>query len=447
MSLTTPLTSHPTGPLSGDVRLPGDKSISHRALMLGGLAVGETEVHGLLEGGDVLATARAMAALGARVERVGAQDGHGVWRVNGVGVGGLKEPSSTLDMGNAGTGARLLMGVVASHPITCQFTGDESLCARPMGRIATPLEAMGAQIIAREGCRMPLTVIGSADPLPITYRLPMPSAQVKSAVLLAGLNAPGETMVIEPSPTRDHSERMLGYFGAALRVEPDADGTGQAIIMDGQPELSGRVVTVPGDPSSAAFLTVAALVVPGSSLTLRGVGVNPLRTGLFTTLNEMGAAIEFSEQREENGEPVADLVVRAGTLRGVDVPAARAPSMIDEYPVLAVAAACAEGETVMRGLAELRVKESDRLAAMVEGLRACGVDVEAGDDSLTVRGNGGPPAGGGAIAARLDHRIAMAFLVLGMAARGPVTIDDSGSMDTSFPGFAALCNSLGAEIA
>jgi 3-phosphoshikimate 1-carboxyvinyltransferase len=447
MSLTTPLTSHPAGPLSGDARLPGDKSISHRALMLGGLAVGETEIHGLLEGGDVLATARAMAALGARVERGDARGDNGVWRVNGVGVGGLKEPTSTLDMGNAGTGARLLMGIVASHPITCQFTGDESLCARPMGRVATPLEAMGAQIIAREGCRMPLTIIGSADPLAITYRLPMASAQVKSAVLLAGLNAPGETTVIEPSPTRDHSERMLRYFGATLRVEPEADGAGQAIIMDGQPELSGRVVTVPGDPSSAAFLAVAALVVPGSSLTLRGIGVNPLRTGLFTTLSEMGAAIEFSEQREENGEPVADLVIRAGTLRGVDVPAARAPSMIDEYPVLAVAAACAEGETVMRGLAELRVKESDRLAAMVEGLRACGVDVEAGDDSLTVRGNGGPPAGGGAIAARLDHRIAMAFLVLGMAARGPVTIDDSGSMDTSFPGFAALCNSLGAEIA
>jgi 3-phosphoshikimate 1-carboxyvinyltransferase len=410
--------------------------------MLGGLAVGETEIHGLLEGGDVLATARAMAALGARVER----GNDAVWRVNGVGVGGLKEPSSTLDMGNAGTGARLLMGIVASHPITCQFTGDESLCARPMGRIATPLEAMGARIVAREGCRMPLTVIGSADPLPITYRLPMASAQVKSAVLLAGLNAPGETTVIEPSPTRDHSERMLGYFGATLRVEPDADGAGQAIVLDGQPELSGRVVTVPGDPSSAAFLTVAALVVPGSSLTLCGVGVNPLRSGLFTTLNEMGAGIEFSEQREENGEPVADLIVRAGTLSGVDVPAERAPSMIDEYPVLAVAAACAEGETVMRGLAELRVKESDRLAAMVEGLRACGVDVEAGDDSLTVRGDGGLPPGGGAIAARLDHRIAMAFLVLGMAARRPVTIDDSGSMDTSFPGFAALCNGLGAAI-
>ncbi len=442
MSSLTPLTSHPAGPLSGTARLPGDKSISHRALMLGGLAVGETEIHGLLEGGDVLATARAMAALGARVER----GNDGVWRVNGVGVGGLKEPAATLDMGNAGTGARLLMGIVASHPITCQFTGDESLCARPMGRIATPLEAMGARIVAREGCRMPLTVIGSADPLPITYRLPMASAQVKSAVLLAGLNAPGETTVIEPSPTRDHSERMLGYFGATLRVEPDADGAGQAIVMDGQPELSGRVVTVPGDPSSAAFITVAALVMPGSSLTLPGVGVNPLRSGLFTTLNEMGAAIEFSEQREENGEPVADLIVRAGTLRGVDVPAARAPSMIDEYPVLAVAAACAEGETVMRGLAELRVKESDRLAAMVDGLRACGVDVEAGDDSLTVRGDGGPPPGGGAIAARLDHRIAMAFLVLGMAARRPVTIDDSGSMDTSFPGFAALCNSLGGAI-
>ena len=446
MSTLTPLTSHPAGPLSGAVRVPGDKSISHRALMLGGLAVGETEIRGLLEGGDVLATARAMAALGAGVER----GDDGVWRIGGVGVGGLKEPAATLDMGNAGTAARLLMGLVASHPITCQFTGDASLCARPMARVAIPLEQIGARIVAREGCRMPLTVVGSDDPLPIRYRLPVPSAQVKSAVLLAGLNTPGETTVIEPWPVRDHSERMLRHFGAALRIEPaadDANDHAQEITLGGQPELNGRAITVPGDPSSAAFLAVAAAVVPGSSLILPGVGVNPLRTGLFKTLGDMGAAIEISEPCEESGEPVADVVVRAGPLRGVEVPAARAPTMIDEYPVLAVAAACAEGDTVMRGLAELRLKESDRLTAMVDGLRACGVEAEAGEDSLTVRGRGGPPPGGGAIVARFDHRIAMAFLVLGMAAGKPVTIDDSAAMDTSFPGFKALCNGVGAQIA
>ena len=409
--------------------------------MLGALAVGETEISGLLEGDDVLRTAEALRALGAGVTR----GDDGVWRVAGCGVGGLAEPATTLDMGNAGTGARLLMGVVAAHPITCQFTGDESLCARPMGRIAEPLERMGARFVGRSGCRLPLTVIGAAAPLPIVYRLPVPSAQVKSAVLLAGLNTPGETSVVEPEPTRDHSERLLAHFGADLRIERGEDGA-RVVTLVGQPELTGRAVAVPGDPSSAAFLVTAALIVPGSAITLRGVGVNPLRTGLLTTLVEMGADLALTNAREEAGEPVADVAVRAGALNGVEVPASRAPTMIDEYPVLAVAAACAEGETVMRGLAELRVKESDRLAAIAGVLAAAGVAVEAGDDYLSVAGCGGPPPGGGRIATRLDHRIAMASLVLGMAARKPVTIDDTTPIATSFPGFIELCNGLGARI-
>ncbi|MFQ5958874.1 MAG: 3-phosphoshikimate 1-carboxyvinyltransferase [Alphaproteobacteria bacterium] len=435
-------TSSPAGPLSGEARVPGDKSISHRALMLGALAVGESEIRGLLEGDDVLRTARALRALGAEVER----GGDGAWRVQGCGVGGLAEPAATLDMGNAGTGARLLMGIVAAHPITCQFTGDESLCARPMGRVTEPLERMGARFVARSGCRLPLTVIGAASPLPIAYRLPVPSAQVKSAVLLAGLNAPGETSVIEPEPTRDHSERLLAHFGADVRIEKGDDGA-RVVTIVGQPELTGRAVAVPGDPSSAAFLVVAALVVPGSAIIVRGVGVNPLRTGIFATLREMGADLTFADEREESGEPVADIVVRAGSLRGVEVPAERAPTMIDEYPVLAVAAACAEGETVMRGLAELRVKESDRLAAIAAALAASGVAVEAGDDDLIVTGCAGSPPGGGRIETRLDHRIAMASLVLGMAAKKPVAVDDTAPIATSFPGFIALCDGLGARIA
>ena len=410
--------------------------------MLGALAVGETEITGLLEGDDVMRTARAVRALGAEVER----GDDGAWRVHGVGVGGLAEPAETLDMGNAGTGARLLMGVVATHPMTCQFTGDASLRARPMGRVAEPLERMGARIIAREGCRLPLTVVGGASPLPIEYRLPAPSAQVKSAVLLAGLNAPGETTVVEPEATRDHTERLLRHFGAELRVEAREDGA-RAITVVGQPELAGRALAVPGDPSSAAFLAVAALLVPGSSLTLERVGVNPLRTGLYVTLREMGAELAFTDEREESGEPVADIEVRASALRGVEVPAGRAPTMIDEYPVLAVAAACAKGTTVMRGLAELRFKESDRVAAIARALAACGVGVEAGDDYLVVEGCGGPPPGGATVEARLDHRIAMAFLVLGAAARRPVAIDDGAPIATSFPGFVALCNGVGAEIA
>lgn len=442
----TVLTSHRAGPLSGEARVPGDKSMSHRALMLGALAVGQSEIHGLLEGDDVLCTARAVCALGAQVERVDDCQGRGaLWRVQGVGVGGLAEPATTLDMGNAGTGVRLLMGMVATHPITCQFSGDESLNGRPMGRIAEPLSRMGARIIARDGCRLPLSVVGAANPLPMVYESPIPSAQVKSAVLLAGLNAPGETTVIEAAPTRDHSEHMLRHFGADVRAEPT--GNGMAITLTGQPELVGQKVEVPGDPSSAAFLTAAALIVPGSTLTIRNVGVNPLRAGFYTCLREMGADIEFQDEREQGGEPIADIVVRAGHLKGIEVPRDRAPTMIDEYPILAVVAACAEGETVMRGLGELRVKESDRLAAMAEGLAACGVKLEAGEDYLIVEGCGGPPPGGGAISTRLDHRIAMAFLVFGATSAKPVTIDDGATMDTSFPGFASLLNSLGAKIA
>ncbi len=436
-----PLRSDPAGPLRGTVRVPGDKSISHRALMIGALAVGETRVHGLLQGEDVLRTAAAMRALGAEVER-GAD---GLWRVRGRGIGGLAEPDDVLDMGNAGTGARLLMGLLATHPGTAFLTGDGSLRARPMGRVATPLRMMGAEIVGRAGCRLPLAVTGATEPMPIVYRLPVPSAQVKSAILLAGLNAPGRTTVIEPEPTRDHTEQMLRHFGVEVAVEAGPDG--RAVSVVGQPELSGRIVRVPGDASSAAFPLVAALLLPGSEVTLRDVGMNPHRIGLIETLREMGAEIAVANPRQEAGEPVADLTVRASRLRGVEVPAGRAPRMIDEYPILAVAAACAEGVTTMRGLAELRVKESDRLAAIARGLAACGVEVEAAADSLTVRGGGRRPRGGGVIQTGLDHRIAMAFLVLGAAAETPVGIDDAAPIDTSFPGFVELMNGLGAAIA
>jgi 3-phosphoshikimate 1-carboxyvinyltransferase len=442
-----PLISHRAGALSGKGRVPGDKSISHRALIIGSVAVGETRIRGLLEGEDVLRTAAAMRALGAGVTREGdGAAGGGVWRVTGRGVGGLAEPAGVLDMGNSGTAARLLMGLVATHPFTSVFTGDASLAERPMERIMEPLRLMGAAFTARSGGRLPVTVLGAADPVPIAYELPVASAQVKSAVLLAGLNTPGRTRVVEPRPTRDHSELMLRHFGAEVGVET-LDGGGRAITLTGQPEISGRAVVVPGDISSAAFPLVAALLVPGSDITLKGVGVNPLRGGLLETLRDMGAAITVAEGPGAAGEPVADLRAEAGSLRGVEVPPERAPSMIDEYPVLAVAAACAEGPTRMTGLAELRVKESDRLGAMARGLAACGVKVEETADSLTVHGTGRPPAGGATIAVDLDHRIAMAFLVLGMVSADPVGVDDGGPITTSFPGFVSFMNGLGAALA
>jgi len=429
----------PSGPLRGEIRAPGDKSISHRALMLGGLAVGETTIHGLLEGEDVLRTAAAMRAMGAEVSR----DDAGTWRVHGRGIGGLAEPSDVLDMGNAGTGTRLLMGVVATHPFVSFFSGDASLRSRPMARVTKPLEQMGARFVGREGGRLPTAVIGTARPVPITYRLPVASAQVKSAIILAGLNTPGRTTVVEPEPTRDHTELMLRHFGVDVTVEPGPDG--DRVSVAGQPEITGRVVRVPGDPSSAAFPIVAALLVPGSEVTIRDVGLNPRRTGIIDTLLEMGADIRVEGRRVEAGEPVGDLVVRASALRGIEVPAARAPSMIDEYLVLSVAASCASGRTVMRGLSELRVKESDRLAAIARGLAACGVRAEVDGDDLAVHGCGGPPPGGATIATKLDHRIAMSFLVMGMAARAPVAIDDASPIETSFPGFRGLMAGLGAS--
>jgi len=438
----SPLGAAPARNLRGRVRVPGDKSMSHRALMLGAITVGATEVTGLLEGDDVLATARSLAAMGATIERTGP----GAWRVHGRGVAGLAEPDDVLDLGNAGTGARLMLGIAAQHPFTAFFTGDASLRRRPMGRVATPLRAMGARIVARAGDRLPLAITGAAEPLPIAYRLPVPSAQIVSAILLAALAAPGATSVIEPEPTRDHTERMLRHFGAEVNVTIEADGA-RRVTLIGQPELRPARLVVPGDPSSAAFPLVAALITPGSAVTVDGVGINPLRTGLLETLRAMGAGITLENTRDEGGEPVADLVARSSALRGVEVPAARAPSMIDEYPVLAVAAACATGTTVMHGLAELKVKESDRLAAIVAGLRANGVEAEAGADSLTVVGTGAPPAGGGTVITHFDHRIAMAFLVLGLAARCAARVDDTRAIATSFPDFVPLMTGLGATFA
>lgn len=442
MTHARPLRSTTTGAIRGSIRVPGDKSISHRSLMLGAIAVGETVIHGLLEGEDVLHTAAAMRLLGAEAER----NNDGVWRVRGVGLGALQEPAQVLDMGNSGTAARLLMGLVAGHPITCVFTGDASLNKRPMARVTKPLEEMGARFVGRSGGRLPLTVVGSGDLVPITYRLPVASAQVKSAILLAGLNTAGATTVIEAEPTRDHTELMLRHFGATVTTERLEDGA-LAVTVIGQPELTGRTIHVPADPSSAAFPAVAALLRPGSELLLNDVGMNPRRTGLYDTLVEMGADIAFENRRDQAGEPVADLRVKHSALKGIVVPADRAPSMIDEYPVLAAAAACAEGTTVMLGLKELRVKESDRLAMVAEGLTRCGVSVEVGaDDSLTVHGTGKPPKGGATVATAMDHRIAMSFLVLGMASEEPISVDDGAFIDTSFPDFVGLMNGLGAKI-
>jgi len=439
--LPTPLTAtRPRAPLAGTAAVPGDKSISHRALMLGALAVGRTEITGLLEGEDVLATAAALRAMGAGIERRNDRR----WLVDGVGVGGLAEPDDVLDLGNSGTSARLLLGILATHRLTAFLTGDGSLRRRPMGRVIEPLSRFGAHFLSREGGRLPLAVTGAADPVPIEYRLPVPSAQVKSAVLLAGLNTPGLTSVIEKEPTRDHTERMLGHFGARVAVEATPEG-GRRIAIEGQPELTAAPIVVPGDPSSAAFPLVAALIVPGSAVRIENVGLNPSRTGLLLSLREMGADIAFENEREAGGEPVADLRVRAGPLSGTEIPPERAPSMIDEYPILAVAAACARGRTIMRGLAELRVKESDRLAGIAEGLSRCGVKVAVEGDDLIVEGTGAPPPGGALIATRLDHRIAMAFLVLGLAAFDPVRIDDARPIATSFPDFVPLMTRLGAS--
>ena len=438
----TPLESRASGPLSGKVRVPGDKSISHRALILGALSVGETRISGLLEGEDVLNTAKSMQALGARVERTGPF----AWQVAGVGVAGFAQPASPLDFGNSGTGCRLVMGAVAGCPISAVFDGDASLRSRPMRRILDPLELMGAKAgESKEGGRLPLTLHGARDPVPILYRTPVASAQIKSAVLLAGLAAPGVTTVIEQEASRDHTELMLKHFGA--EIVSTAEGRhGRRIALTGQPELHGADVVVPADPSSAAFPIVAALVVEGSDVTFSDVMTNPLRTGLFTTLREMGASIEESEGRGDAGEPMARLRVRASKLRGVEVPPERAPSMIDEYLVLAVAASFAEGTTIMRGLQELRVKESDRLEATADMLRVNGVKVEIAGDDLIVEGRGHVP-GGGLVATHMDHRIAMSALVMGLAADKPVKVDDTAFIATSFPDFTPMMRSLGAEFA
>lgn len=435
----SPLSAHGASVLAGRVRVPGDKSISHRALMLGALATGRTRITGLLEGEDVLNTANALRALGCPIRRDG-----DAWEVLGRGVGGLQEPAGDLDFGNSGTGVRLMLGVIAGHSITARLTGDASLSRRPMGRVLKPLERMGLEVLDKSKDTLPLTVRGSADLIPIEYRLPVASAQIKSAVLIAGLHASGETTVIEPAATRDHTERMLNYFGAHVTAT-QRQGL-RAVSVKGDAELSGRSVSVPGDPSSAAFLAAAALIVPGSELTIEGVLVNPTRIGLYTTLREMGADVTFTRERDEGGEPVADIRVRHGKLRGVRVPPERAPSMIDEYPVLACLAAYAAGETRMEGLAELKVKESDRLAATAVGLAANGVAARVDGDTLVVEGGATVP-GGGVVATHLDHRIAMAFLTLGLGADRPVTVDDAGTIATSFPEFRPLMEGLGAEFA
>jgi 3-phosphoshikimate 1-carboxyvinyltransferase len=437
----TPLEARASGPLTGKARVPGDKSISHRALILGALAVGETRISGLLEGEDVLNTARSMRAMGATVERTG----DFAWLVRGVGVAGFAAPVNPLDFGNSGTGCRLVMGAVAGCPITAVFDGDASLRTRPMRRVLDPLELMGAKVSASEaGGRLPLTLHGAREPVPILYRTPVASAQIKSAVLLAGLAAPGVTTVIEQEASRDHTELMLKHFGADITSEPEGRH-GRKIALAGQPELHGATVVVPADPSSAAFPIVAALVVEGSDIVLPDVMTNPLRTGLLTTLRDMGASIEETEVRGDAGEPMAQLRVRASKLRGVEVPPERAPSMIDEYLVLAVAASFAEGTTIMRGLQELRVKESDRLEATAAMLRVNGVKVEISGDDLIVEGRGHVP-GGGLVATHMDHRIAMSALVMGLAADQPVKVDDTTFIATSFPDFIPMMRSLGAEL-
>ena len=437
-----PMMSQASGPLKGTADVPGDKSISHRSLILGAMAIGETKISGLLEGQDVLDTAKAMRAFGAEVEDLG----DGEWRVHGVGVGGFAEPENVIDCGNSGTGVRLIMGAMATCPITATFTGDASLNKRPMARVTDPLALFGTQSVGRDGGRLPMTIVGAKTPVPVRYTVPVPSAQVKSAVLLAGLNAPGQTVVVEQEATRDHTERMLTGFGAEVSVEETDEG--RVITLTGQPELKPQTIIVPRDPSSAAFPVCAALIVPGSDVLVPNIGLNPTRAGLFETLRDMGADLTYENPREEGGEPVADLRARfSPDLKGIEVPPERAASMIDEYPVLSVVAAFAEGQTVMRGVKELRVKESDRIEAMAAGLRANGVDVEDGEDwwIVTGRGHGNVP-GGATVATHLDHRIAMSFLCLGMATTEPVQLDDGGPIATSFPIFEPLMTTLGARI-
>lgn len=444
MTKKTPqLCSHPASSLKGDIVAPGDKSISHRALMLASQTLGTTAVSGLLEGEDVMSTARALQSLGVTIRKKS-----GLWEVRGVGIGGLSESKDVLDMGNSGTSARLLMGLVTSYPFATFFTGDESLKKRPMARVIEPLSQMGATIVAGTGQRLPLVLTGTADAMPITYRLPIPSAQVKSAVLLAGLNIRGITTVIEPAPSRDHTENMLEHLGFAIERRKEPDGA-IAISVRGQQPLAfaDRQISVPGDPSSAAFPLIAALLCKDARLLIRNVCINPLRTGLLTTLKEMGAKIELQNERMVCGERVADIAASGSRLKSITVPAARAPSMIDEYPILAVAAAFAEGETAMHGLAELRVKESDRLRAIVEMLTVCGASARAEGDTLIVRGTGKPPAGGATVTTHYDHRIAMSALIMGMAAEKTVSVDDASAIATSFPNFTELMNSLGAHIA
>jgi 3-phosphoshikimate 1-carboxyvinyltransferase len=437
-SSPAPLLSRAAQALKGRIRVPGDKSISHRSLMLGAVAVGETRASGLLEGEDVVNTAKAMQAMGAKVTR----DKDGIWRIQGVGVSGLMSPEGALDFGNSGTGVRLALGLMASTPLTARCIGDASLSKRPMGRVTGPLAQIGARFDTAEGGRLPLTLYGARDAVPITYRLPVASAQVKSAVLLAGLNTPGRTTVIEPVATRDHTERMLKAFGAEITAERKEDG--RHIHIVGQRELKAQVIDVPADPSSAAFPLVAALITQGSDITIENVMLNGTRTGLITTLIEMGGDIAIENKRLAGGEEVGDLRVRSSRLKGVSVPKARAPSMIDEYPALAVAASFAVGVTHMAGLDELRVKESDRLAAVEAGLQANGVVTRSGPDWLEVEG--GEPRGGGTVLTHLDHRIAMAFLVMGLAARQGVAVDDSAMIATSFPNFITLMNAMGCRI-
>lgn len=438
----TKLTSSRATALRGTPLIPGDKSISHRALMFGGMAIGETVIHGLLEGEDVIRTADAMRAMGADIT----VDADNVWHCHGVGIGGLREPDTVLDMGNSGTSTRLLMGLVGGHNITVQFTGDASLTKRPMMRVITPLEMMGAKVTAREGGLLPLSIKGPKDALPIEYKLPVASAQVKSCVMLAGLSAMGITTVIEETPTRDHTENMLRAFGVPVEVENLPNGA-QAIHVTGQKDLIATTVHVPSDPSSAAFPTVAALINKGSHIRMNNILMNERRNGIYTTLIEIGADIKFENERIESGEKVADIIVTGNNmLKGITVPATRVPSMIDEFPILAVAASMAEGTTIMSGLEELRVKESDRLLMMYEGLKACGVKLEMGEDSLTIHGTGQPPKGGAEVKTALDHRIAMSFLILGSVSLDPITIDDGAPIKTSFPNFIELMNDLGMDI-